>query len=167
MKSISKYHLLCCVSPFITILDQVTKWYVRDIIPLGERIPVIDGFFDIVHFRNTGAAFGMFSSLSPEIRPFFFYGISVIAVLLLGAYFRSLREEEKVAAFSLSLVFGGMVGNLIDRFRFGNVVDFLSFHIGEKHISSLPLEWPAFNVADSAITIAMLLLIWLTFKDKR
>ncbi|MBI4127006.1 MAG: signal peptidase II [Deltaproteobacteria bacterium] len=157
------------------ILDQLTKWFVNARMPIGERIPILSGYFDLVHFRNTGAAFGLFSGMDEAYRSLFFYGVAVIAVVILVAYFRSLDGERKLETIAISLIVGGVVGNIIDRVRFGEVIDFLSLHIRHRVIHGrlfgqsiwIPLEWPAFNVADSAITIAMILLLWTTFFGKK
>lgn len=147
-----KLKVLFFLAPLILAADQVTKfWILRDF-PYGSRFPVIDGFFDLVHVRNTGAAFGLFSGAAAEWREPFFFVISAAAILFLLYYWRKLRETECLNLTVVGLLLGGVAGNLVDRIRFGHVVDFLSFYIGEY-------EWPAFNVADSAITISMGLLI--------
>jgi len=155
------------MAPAIFLLDQVTKLVIVDAVDFGARVPVIPGFFDIVNFRNTGAAFGMFSGLSDSVRGPFFFTVAVIAVVLMVLLFRSLSDRERIMPMALSLVFAGIAGNILDRIRLGSVVDFLSFHIGDavldfqafgRHVS-IPLEWPAFNVADSAITTAMVLIL--------
>ncbi|OGQ22303.1 MAG: signal peptidase II [Deltaproteobacteria bacterium RIFCSPLOWO2_02_FULL_44_10] len=161
-----KYKFLFLITPIVLFLDQLTKWLVVKEIPYSSRIPIIPGYFDLVHFRNRGAAFGMLSELPDHIRPFFFYGIAVVAVIVLFFYFRSLKGEEKLMPITLSLILGGIFGNILDRLRYGDVVDFLSFHFQEKIIRGVYLEWPAFNVADSAITVAMMLLIVSTLKTK-
>ena len=171
-----KYKIFFIIAPLVFILDQITKRAILSNILYGKKIPVINGFFDIVHFRNTGAAFGMFSGVSDSIREPFFYIVAIIASLVLIWFLRSLRDDRILLPAALSLVFGGMLGNVLDRIRLGSVVDFLSFHIGNKILDfefltkqyNIELEWPAFNVADSAITIAMFLLIYsvLFLKDE-
>jgi signal peptidase II len=171
---LKKNKILLCVAPAIFLLDQATKLAVLSNVGLGERIPVVKNFFDIVHFRNPGAAFGMFSGMSAPYREPFFYIVAVFAVVLLIVIFRSFKPEERCMPFAVSLVFGGMAGNLVDRMRFGNVVDFLSFHWRNSvadftvlgHHFNFRLEWPAFNVADSAITVAMFLFIYSAFNVK-
>jgi len=163
-----KYKILIIVAPLVFILDQATKFAVVEWIRLGERIPIIPGFFDLVHFRNTGAAFGMFSGVSASVRVPFFYIVAAVAAIVLVLYYRSLEDDQYLMFFTLSLVLGAIAGNVLDRIRLGSVVDFLSFHIGDKSLRlsvifrsfDVKLEWPAFNVADSAITIAMFLLVW-------
>jgi len=114
---------------------------------------VIDGFFNLVYVMNPGAAFG-FLSRTPELfRYSFFIGITVLAMLLIIYYLVKSENEKAIITLSLALIFGGAVGNLIDRIRFGAVVDFLDFYIGNWH-------WPAFNAADSAITVGAALMLW-------
>ena len=153
-----KYKILFLVAPAILILDQLTKYFILQYVPIGDALPVISGYFDIVHIRNTGAAFGMLANLDSVARIPFFYGVSGIAICVLVYAFLHLEPENHYYPWPLSLITGGILGNLIDRFRFGNVVDFLSVHIQESYFGSVKLEWPAFNVADSAITISMILL---------
>ena len=147
-----KLKALLGLMPPVLILDQWSKFLVLREIQYGARIPVIGGVFDLVHVPDQGAPFGMLSEMGRAFRVPFFYFISVGALLFLAYYFWKLAEQERFQAVILSLLFGGILGNLIDRIRFGNVIDFLSFYVG-------PYEWPAFNVADSAITVAMILLL--------
>lgn len=165
----TKYKILLTVAPLVLVLDQLTKQAIIKYVDLGARIPVIPDFFDIVHFRNTGAAFGMFANLSESVRVPFFYVIAAVATFLLALYYRSLPDDRRLLPFTLSLIFAGIAGNAIDRIGLGSVVDFLSVHIGNRILTitqfgrpiEIQLEWPAFNVADSAITVAMILLFWM------
>ncbi len=162
-----KYWILLTTTPAVLILDQLTKWWVSCSLEMGDRVPVVQGFFDVVHFHNMGAAFGMFSGLSDAVRIPFFYVVAAIATVLLALLYRSLRDDENLVAFAIALVFGGIAGNILDRLRFGSVVDFVSVHLGDAVLQGsllgfkyhIPLEWPAFNVADSAITVAMVMLV--------
>ena len=163
-----KYLALFIISPAVFVLDQVTKLAVVRMIPAGERVQVLPGFFDLSHYYNKGAAFGMFAGLGESFRIPFFYVISVLAVILLVVFIVKLDARERLMPVALSLVLGGIAGNTLDRIRVGAVIDFLSFHIGNvildfdilgKHVN-LPLDWPAFNIADSAITTAMVLIIY-------
>lgn len=170
-----KYKILVLLTPIIFILDQLTKFLIVSELEIGERIQVIPNFFDIVHFRNTGAAFGMFAGMMPGFRVPFFYAMATVVTILLAFFYRSLGDREKLMPVAISLVFAGIAGNILDRFRMGSVVDFLSLHIGDhvlkfnlfgRHVS-IALEWPAFNVADSAITVAMFLLLYSVLFQKR
>lgn len=153
-----KYKILLLLAPAVFLLDQFTKQLVLNHIGFGDAIPVIPGWFDLVHVRNTGAAFGMFASWGGDFRNPFFYGISAVAILILASFFRKLDTADRFYPYPLSLIAGGVLGNLADRIRFGNVVDFLSFHVQDKAVWGIALEWPSFNVADSAITVSMILL---------
>lgn len=162
-----KYKCLFFLSPLVFLLDQFTKYLIIKDIALGEKITIIDGYFDIVHYTNNGAAFGMLSNLSDNLRVPFFYAISAIALVLIIFYIYKLQAVERTMALALSLVVGGILGNGLDRIRLGSVTDFLSVHIGDKVLWGVRLEWPAFNIADSAITVAMFLLIISFFKDNK
>jgi len=162
-----KYKVLLIVAPAVFLLDQLTKFLIVKWIPLGERIAVVPGFFDIVHYSNSGAAFGMLAGADSSWRIPFFHIVSVLALFAIVAYIFKLREDEKTMSVVLSLVVGGIFGNGLDRLQAGSVTDFLSFHIGERALWGVALEWPAFNVADSAITIAMVLLIFLAIKGEK
>ena len=123
-------------------------------------MPVIHGLFNLTYVRNKGAAFGILADSS--IRMPFFITVSIVAMLGILWYIKQFREDQKLAILSLSLVFSGAFGNLIDRIRLGEVIDFLDVFWGRYH-------WPAFNVADSAITIGVTLLfieMWLTDRNK-
>ncbi|MDO8494653.1 MAG: signal peptidase II [Deltaproteobacteria bacterium] len=161
-----KYKILFLVAPAVLLLDQWTKSLILGHLVLGQTIPVIPDFFDLVHVRNSGAAFGLLASWGDGLRVPFFYGISFLAVCFLGYFFTTLPKEDRFHPWPLSLITAGVFGNLIDRIRFGNVVDFLSFHIGDQSLWGIPLIWPAFNVADSAITISMILLAF-SFLQKK
>lgn len=170
-----KYKILLTVPPAVLVLDQLTKIAVFSWVEFGSRYPVIDGFFDLVHFRNTGAAFGLLSGMPDGFRVPFFYIVAAIAAVLLALFYRSINDRDVLMSVALSLVFGGIAGNILDRIRLGSVVDFLSFHLDGRvwefsflgRAFSVPLEWPAFNVADSAITVAMFLLAYVAiFRSK-
>lgn len=120
---------------------------------LHEAYPVIPGLFNLVYVLNPGAAFGFLADASAAFRYVFFTGITVVAAGLIVYYLVKTNPRNLILASSLTLIFGGAIGNLIDRIRFGSVVDFLDFYLGSAH-------WPAFNVADSAITVGAALMIW-------
>jgi len=142
----------------IILLDQITKHYIDSYMSVGDSFPVIQGLFNITHVRNPGAAFGIFSK-SPEIfRTVFLIAVTSAAMVLILYYIRTNRERGGLLNLAMSLIFGGAIGNLVDRIRFGEVIDFLDFYIGSNH-------WPAYNVADSAIsTGAVLLLLAMIWK---
>ena len=137
----------------ILALDQITKSAITSRFALHETYPIISGFFNLVYVMNPGAAFGFLAGASETFRYIFFTGITILAAGLIVYYLAKSNPRNLMLVTSLTLIFGGAVGNLIDRLRFGAVVDFLDFYIGGAH-------WPAFNVADSAITIGAVLMIW-------
>jgi signal peptidase II len=126
----------------VVVLDQASKLVVTRGMFLNQTIEVIGGFFNIVYVINTGAAFSILRD-GGSLRTLVLIGASVAALVVIGALIR--RAEGFFTPIYLSLIAGGAFGNLIDRVRYGGVVDFLDFHVGRYH-------WPAFNVADSAIT---------------
>lgn len=142
----NRYALLAAIALPVIILDQATKLLIVRSLDMNGMITVIADFFDIVHARNQGAAFGILRDSS--IRLPFLIMVSLAAVVVILIVYRKLRPDQKLAAASLSLVMAGAVGNLIDRVRLGEVIDFLQVH-WHQH------AWPAFNVADSAICIGV------------
>lgn len=137
----------------VIVLDQITKAIITEKLFMYGSHKVIDGFFNLVYVMNPGAAFGFLAGTPEIFRYLFFIGITLLAVLLIIYYILKSKQERLPVVISLTLIFGGAVGNLIDRIRFGAVVDFLDFYIGTWH-------WPAFNVADSAISVGAVLMIW-------
>jgi signal peptidase II len=137
----------------VILLDQVTKALVTANIPLHATISVIPGFFDLTHVRNTGAAFGLFSGDASPGRTFFLTVVAAIVFCGVVVYAWRTSVRDAVLQTALAFVAGGAVGNLVDRIRFDFVTDFLRFYVGVH-------EWPSFNVADSAITVGVLLLAW-------
>lgn len=135
----------------VILLDQATKLVIVEALRVGQGIPVIPGFFDIVFVLNPGAAFGFLATLSEGVRNPFFILITVVAVILIVFYHTRFLHADRLASVALGLILGGAIGNLIDRLRYGMVVDFLDFHVSRYH-------WPAFNVADSAISIGVSLM---------
>jgi signal peptidase II len=136
----------------IVVLDQITKAAIVKNFLLHESRTVIDGFFNIVYVMNPGAAFGFLANMSETFRYIFFTGITAAVILLIIYYIVKSKPQNMLMVISLALIFGGAVGNLIDRIRFGAVVDFLDVYVGTAH-------WPAFNVADSAISAGAVLMI--------
>ena len=153
---VKKNILFLAVAGLVVLLDQLTKGWIIATMRLHDAYPVIDGFFNIIYVRNPGAAFGFLAGASPVFRSVFFLAVTLAAILLILHYLRQTRIEEISLVLSLALILAGAVGNLIDRIRFGEVVDFLDVYIGAHH-------WPAFNVADAAITtgasVLMILLL--------
>jgi len=136
----------------IVVLDQLTKHAVHVSMYLYQSIPVIEGLFHLTYIRNPGAAFGIMADGSDTLRFAFFLITSIIALTLLGLIFFRLPKDEWYGHLSVSAILGGAIGNLIDRVRFGEVIDFLDVFIHEYH-------WPAFNVADASISVGVIVLI--------
>ena len=140
-------------------LDQLTKYLVVRGLAMGDQIPVIQGFFNLVLTYNKGAAFGLFANMSMKFAwVFFIISTSLVMGVVAFLWWRSPADHD-LAAVGYSLIFTGAVGNLIDRVRLGEVVDFLDFHISDFH-------WPAFNVADSLVCLGAGLLLWYIFKEE-
>ncbi len=145
-----KLKILLPTAAAIVVLDQATKAVLSRYLYEGQILEVIPGFFSLVYFKNPGAAFGIFTD-GGITRTLFLVAVAVVALFAIGLLLKQSRDPG--ASFALSMIAGGAIGNLIDRIRFGSVVDFLDFHLGRFH-------WPAFNVADSAITVGVALTIW-------
>ncbi|RUO32807.1 signal peptidase II [Aliidiomarina sanyensis] len=138
----------------VLVLDQLTKVWVVQALPLFGRVDVLP-FFDLVHVRNYGAAFSFLSDQGGWQR-WFFTLIALVIVAVLLIFLRRQGRQLKVLNWSFALLVGGALGNVVDRVRLGYVVDFLDFYVGSYH-------WPAFNVADSAIVIGAGLMIYDSF----
>jgi signal peptidase II len=130
----------------IVALDQISKYIVLKSIELHGSIPVISGFFNLVHTRNRGMAFGILNRPGSDLGYYVLVTVTLVAVILVLFWFSRLKQKERILAPGLSLILGGAIGNLIDRIRLREVIDFLDFDL-------VLIHWPAFNVADSAITI--------------
>ena len=114
--------------------------------------PVIEGFWNHRYVENPGGAWGLLADSSEQIRAPFFLIVSIGALIFIIGFFRQLEEHQKLMILSLSLVFGGALGNLIDRLHLSYVIDFIDWHVGDWH-------WPTFNIADAGITIGVILLL--------
>lgn len=135
----------------ILIADQATKALALEHLPPGAPVSVVDGFFALTLIMNPGLAFGLLSS-TPTAWRWIVALLSIVALALLGSVgMRMLPAGGRAARLAFGLIFGGAIGNLIDRARFGAVVDFLDFYWRGYH-------WPAFNVADSAISVGVTVL---------
>ncbi len=143
-----KYWVLLIVCFWILSVDQWTKHAIQQRLVLYQKVEVIHGFFNLVHVRNTGGAFGIFGGAKGGLGSLLFVVVSLIAIGSILFLFVRLKEDEGSLSLSFSLVLGGAVGNLIDRLRLGEVVDFLDFYLFSYH-------WPAFNIADSAICLGI------------
>jgi signal peptidase II len=158
-----KYLLLAAISGVIVTTDQAAKIYIHTHFHLGESFSVIANFFNLTYVRNPGAAFGFLASSHPAFREMFFLSMPPIALLIILAILRGIKDSEKFMAIALSLVFGGAVGNYIDRLHYGFVVDFLDFTIVYHNSQAVPQSWswPAFNIADMGIVSGVCSLLFL------
>lgn len=147
LKKFNKFLLSGSIALFVVLADQITKYLVRTKVPLYKSIPVIEGVFNITHIRNKGGAFGILSGASS----LFFMIASFVALLIVVIYLIRVQKTDYCLITSLSLISGGAIGNMIDRVRFGEVIDFLDLFYKNYH-------WPAFNIADSSIMIGVFIL---------
>jgi signal peptidase II len=140
------------IAAAIVVFDQVTKAMVKARLPLHESVTVIPGFFDLTHVRNTGAAFGMLNDLEFAYKPALMVVVALVALAAVASYALTLPASQRIARYGLALILGGAIGNLIDRATMGYVVDFVDVYWRGVHF------W-AFNVADSAITVGVALML--------
>ncbi|MFM8551895.1 MAG: signal peptidase II [Nitrospiraceae bacterium] len=147
-----RYLILALVGFGTIVVDQLAKIHIMDTMRLHESIPIIPNFFSLTYIRNPGAAFGILASSGPLFRLVFFGVMSLFALGLLLTIFLRLPQEDRLGQLFVSGILGGAVGNLLDRLRFGEVIDFLDFYLDTYH-------WPAFNVADAAISVGVCFLI--------
>ena len=143
-----KYWILLIVFLVVISLDQSTKLMIQQTLPLHKQVEVLPGFFNLIHVRNTGGAFGIFGGEKDPVGSALFVAASLVAVGILVILFLRVKDHEKSLSFSLSLLLSGAIGNLIDRIAYGEVIDFLDFYVSSYH-------WPAFNIADSAISVGI------------
>ncbi len=137
---------------FIIGLDQISKIIVDRALPLHHSVPIIENFFSLTHIRNTGAAFGIFAGSAAHFRLPFLLIVSVLAIGFLLMMLRRLPPAEKSLLTFMTFILGGAIGNLIDRVVYGEVIDFFDFYWHRYH-------WPAFNFADSFITVGVIMTV--------
>ena len=135
----------------ILILDRLTKALIQTHFEFNQSATVVDGFFNITYVRNTGVAFGIFSSISSPMKSVLLSLFTGFAAVIVVIYSMRSPVRNRLLQVSLALILGGALGNLYDRLAYGYVVDFLEFYIGAYH-------WPSFNVADAAISSGVVLL---------
>jgi len=144
----NKYIKLAVVAGLVVLADQITKALVFKYLPYHQSITVIAGFFDLTHIHNPGGAFGLMANMSAKVRTVVFLFAASAAVGLIFYFYKKTPPSYTFLAVGFALIFGGAIGNLIDRVRLGIVIDFLDVYVGKYH-------WPAFNIADSAITVGI------------
>lgn len=142
------------LSSIVVILDQLSKQWIEEHFVVYETYPVTN-FFNLILVYNKGAAFSFLSDAGGWQR-WFFVVLAVVIVAYLVYWLLQLDKKEKLLPFSIAMIIGGAVGNVVDRILYGHVVDFLDFYIASWH-------WPAFNLADSAIVLGVTLFIWHSF----
>ena len=142
------------LSLLAVVLDQVSKWVVDSSMQLYQSIPLVP-YFNLTYVRNTGAAFSFLSEAGGWQR-WFFAGLAIVISIVIAVWLARLKQHETLLAVALSLVLGGAIGNLIDRLAYGYVIDFLDVYYQNWH-------WPAFNIADSAITLGVVLMLLESF----
>ena len=143
-----KYTTIFSVALIVVLLDQSTKFLIRGNFQLNESVPIINNIFHLTYITNTGSAFGLFKGIN-----WFFILVSLVVIAVALYSMKNIKETEKWMQFALGLLLAGAIGNLIDRLAYGAVTDFIDLRI-----------WPVFNIADSAITISVVLLIILLWK---
>lgn len=154
-----KYLILLTISSAIAALDQATKLYIHTRFDLGESVNIIEGFFSITYVRNSGGAFGIFSNSNEIVQTILFLIFPIIVIFIIFRMLGQIKDEHLLPIISLSFIFGGAVGNLIDRVHFRYVIDFLDVHLPNGW------AWPTFNFADSFIVIGVSILIFLSYKS--
>ena len=154
-----KYTLFVLIAAGVVLLDQVSKALVLKHMPMFDSITIIPGFFNLTHVHNKGGAFGFLAQGDMPFRHYLFLLSAIVLMAVLIYFYYHTPADHRWLRSALSLIFGGGIGNIIDRVRLGQVVDFLDFHIGS-------LTWPTFNVADSAVTVGIGIFIVLLLKKK-
>jgi signal peptidase II len=144
-----KYLWVGSIIGIVLVLDQITKYLIQTHVRLNDSITVVPGFFNITHVRNKGAAFGILSTLPEFWRSAFFITVTLVAVAAISVLI--IKTHERLLVYAFSLIAGGAIGNVVDRIRYGEVVDFIQWYVKSYY-------WPSFNVADSAISIGVVLL---------
>jgi signal peptidase II len=142
----------------VAALDQATKLIVSHTIDLYETVPVIPGLVDLVYVRNRGMAFGLLNRPGENTAFYLITAGTVLALVLLIFWLRKIAGEHPKTGLALALIIGGAIGNLIDRIRLHEVIDFVDVHVKSFH-------WPAFNAADSAITVGTVWLVFMLLKE--
>jgi signal peptidase II len=151
------------LAALVFLLDRITKMVIQRQVPVWDSYTVIPGFFNIIHTENPGAAFSLFAGAQTEWRTFFLVALSTAALVLIGVLLwqpGGRMGESRFLRFGLALIMGGALGNLYDRILVGTVTDFVELYVNGFH-------WPAFNVADSAITIGAALVLLDMFQSSK
>ncbi len=154
----NRWMLFSLITVIGLMVDQATKLYIDRVMVLHQSIPVIDGLFSFTYLRNRGAAFSFLSDASWRL-PFFIL-VSLVAGIVILVAMKKMREDQKMAQIALAMIFSGAFGNLIDRIRMGEVIDFIDVYWSTHH-------WPAFNVADSLICVGVVLIAFDMLQEEK
>lgn len=146
-----KFKYMMLIVPISVFLDQITKHWAKSL-RLEPPIKVIDNFFNLIYVENKGAAWGIGSKIPDDYRVLVFAAISVLALGMIGYFFSKIKEDETMLIISLNFIFGGAIGNFIDRMAYSSVIDFIDWHYYDAH-------WPTFNIADVFISIGVGILL--------
>lgn len=136
----------------LIVLDQLTKYLVARAIPLNTGFPVIAGLLNLIHVHNTGGAFSLFAGGANPWRRYIFIGLAVVVIAVISYAYGKVGKKDYWTRIAYILIAGGASGNLIDRIRLGEVIDFVDVYAGNWH-------WPAFNVADAALSTGAIMLL--------
>jgi signal peptidase II len=152
----NKYYSVAFI---ILLVDYLTKWMVRVRLDPIQSVELIPGYLRLSYWQNSGVAFGLFDAVASVWKPYILAALAVVAVVVIVVYGEHMPPERKLLRASLAIIIGGILGNFVDRIVRGYVIDFIDFHIYDT------FHWPTFNVADSAITIGIALLLIDTVKN--
>ncbi len=144
----------------VVICDQLSKLWILQNFALYDSTVIIPGFFNLTFLRNTGAAFGILAGQPALWRQVFFVTLAMVALVVIIFMQRKLGPQNSWFTISLGFISGGAIGNLIDRVAYGSVIDFFDFYVTTHH-------WPAFNVADSGITVGVAIFLITQFLEER
>ena len=156
-----KYLILLTIASAITALDQASKLYIHTHFKLGESLDIIPHFFSFTYIRNPGGAFGIFRNSNEVVQTTLFLIFPIIAFILIFNIVKKLKSSNLLSIMALSFIFGGAIGNFIDRIHFKYVIDFLDVHLPNGW------AWPTFNLADSFIVIGITITAWIAYKHPK
>ena len=152
----NKYYSVAFI---VLLVDFLTKWIVRVRLDPNQSVEIIPGYLRLSYWENSGVAFGLFDAVTSVWKPYILAALAIAAVMVIVVYSAHMPPERKLLRVSLAVIIGGILGNFADRIVRGYVIDFIDFHIYDT------FHWPTFNVADSAITIGIALLLIDTVKN--
>jgi signal peptidase II len=152
----NKYYL---ITLSILVADHIAKWIVRAKLYPREALEIIPGYLRLSYLHNSGVAFGLFNEVESVWKPYVLAGMAIIAVAVIVIYGLRVPQSRKLLHLALATTLGGILGNFVDRIFRGYVIDFIEFHIKDV------FYWPTFNIADSAITIGIILLLIDTIRN--